>query len=119
MRNFADYALFYAAMSYQIPVGMGTVEPKVVYRNVNNYEDLIDAGLSVQFDNLTANQLSVYGMYHNTNCATVGFELSFKDDLSFTGLYTTRPADFGRYSNGSFELGVRLRVMGKKAETGE
>ncbi len=113
MRDFADYTLLFAAASYRFNTGMGAVEPKVAYRNVRNYKDLLDLGLGFQFRNLTSNQLSLYGIYHNTKCATVGFELSFNSDLSFTGLYTTSPADFGYHSKGSFELGVGARLASR------
>lgn len=117
--NIADYAVFYAAASYKINTKIGILEPKISYRGVKNYDNLLDAGLLFQLTNLTSNQLSFFGVYHNTKSATVGFEMFINDELGVTGMYTTSSRDLRRYSRGDFEVGVRLRIATKGKEDGK
>lgn len=113
VENIADYAIFYVSAAYRINTTIGVLEPKVSYRGVKNYENLLDAGVLIELTNMTSNQLSFFGIYHDTKSATLGFELFINDDLGVTGMYTTSSQDLRRYSRGDFEVGLRLKIAGK------
>lgn len=102
--------VFFTAVSYKFfdPANV-SVEPKVAYRQVKGYSNILDAGADVAFND---NQFSLQGLYHSSKSATfgVGFNASTYSILAF---YTTSTSALNAYSNGDFELGLKLN-LGKK-----
>jgi len=112
LRNVADRALFFSSISYKLPMssaGFTSVEPKVVYRAIQNYKNIVDVGANV---NLSENKLFFNAMYHSTNSTSVGIGTLYKEKLSILCLYTTNTSDLYNYSNGEVEIGIKLK-MGK------
>ncbi|MCZ4243525.1 PorP/SprF family type IX secretion system membrane protein [Pedobacter punctiformis] len=106
-RNVADRFLYLGAVSYKIYNESGAVsviEPKFMYRGVENYKDIIDLGAQVQF---WGDKLIMNGMYHSTNSVTIGAGTVYKNQLSILCQYTTNTSDLQTYSNGEFEIGLK------------
>ncbi|SFA57787.1 type IX secretion system membrane protein, PorP/SprF family [Pedobacter suwonensis] len=112
--NFADKPTFYSAVSYKFMLASGmngiSLEPKGVFRGIKNYENLWDAGLNANFAN---DKLYVMAMYHNTQNATVGFGMNYKSTLYFMAYYNTATSAISGYTDGDFEVNIRLNI-GKK-----
>ncbi len=112
--NFANSPTFYSAISYKIILGTGingiNVEPKGVFRGIKNYKNLWDAGVNASFAN---DKLFLMAMYHNTENATVGFGLNYKSTLYFMAYYNTATSEISGYTNGDFEVNIRINI-GKK-----
>lgn len=109
VRNVVDRSLYFAAASYKIKTRGGTlnmVEPKVVYRGVENYRGILDAGANFSF---LQDKLFMSGIYHSTNSVTFGAGANYKNKLSILLQYTTNTSTMQNYSNGEFELGLRYR----------
>ncbi|RNL56682.1 PorP/SprF family type IX secretion system membrane protein [Pedobacter jejuensis] len=113
--NFADKPTFYSAVSYKINFGTGlngiSLEPKGVFRGIKNYKNLWDAGLNANFAN---DKLYVLAMYHNTQNATVGFGMNYKSTLYFMAYYNTATSAISGYTDGDFEINVRVNIGKKK-----
>ena len=50
------------------------------------------------------------GMYHSTENATFGLGMDFKKKYLISGTYTTQTSALSTYTNGSFELNLRLNL---------
>ncbi|WP_412468214.1 type IX secretion system membrane protein PorP/SprF [Pedobacter sp. KLB.chiD] len=112
--NYADKSTFYSAIGYKFMLGSGingiSLEPKGVFRGIKNYKNLWDAGLNANFAN---DKLYVMAMYHNTQNATVGFGMNYKSTLYFMAYYNTATSAISGYTDGDFEVNIRVNI-GKK-----
>lgn len=105
----ADVATFYSAASYRIKLEEGIngmeIEPKVAYRGVKGFDNIWDAGAQLS---LSDQQLLFTGMYHSSKSASFGFGMDFRKKYLISGLYTTQTSALSGYTNGSFELNLRI-----------
>lgn len=107
----ADVATFYTAVSYRVDLSEGPegidVEPKVAYRGVKGFDNIWDAG--TQFG-IADRQAFILGMYHSTKNATFGLGMDYKRKYLISGTYTTQTSALSSYTNGSFQLSLRLNL---------
>jgi len=108
-----DFAVFYSAISYKWTLGEeftnGSVEPKVAFRGVRGYDNLLDLGANFTFID---NQVILSAMYHSSKSATFGFGMNYKA-FSVLGVYTTQTAELQGYTNGNFEIGLKYQYFKK------
>lgn len=108
----ADIATFYSAASYKIQLSEGPegidLEPKVAYRGVKGFDNIWDAGAQAWIAN---QQIFLMGMYHSTENATFGLGMDFRKKYLVSGMYTTQTSALSGYTNGSFELNLRLSLF--------
>lgn len=107
----ADVATFYTAVSYKIgltngPEGMN-IEPKVAFRGVKGFNHIWDTGAQMS---IADKQVFLLGMYHSTENATFGLGMDYKKKYLVSGTYTTQTSTLSAYTNGSFELNLRLNL---------
>jgi len=107
----ADVATFYTAVSYKIGISEGAegmdVEPKVAFRGVKGFDHIWDAGAQLSIAN---KQVFLMGMYHSTKNGTFGLGMNYKKKYLVSGTYTTQTSALSSYTNGSFELNLRLNL---------
>jgi type IX secretion system PorP/SprF family membrane protein len=103
-RNTVDRSLYMAAVSYQFVNPIFTVEPKAVYRGVENYKDMLDIGGEFK---CFENKLMISAMYHSTHSITAGIGTFYQNQLRILCFYTTGTADLRKYSNGEFEIALQ------------
>ncbi|TCC96257.1 PorP/SprF family type IX secretion system membrane protein [Pedobacter hiemivivus] len=107
----ADVATFYTAASYQFNLSTGAegvdLEPKVAYRGVKGFDNIFDAGAQLSIAN---KQVMLLGMYHSTKNATFGLGMDYKKRYLVSGTYTTQTSALSSYTNGSFELNLRVNL---------
>ncbi|TZF84860.1 type IX secretion system membrane protein PorP/SprF [Pedobacter sp. BS3] len=103
---------FYTAISYKYAFSAIKLEPKVVYRGVRNYDNIVDAGLNATF---FEDKFNLLAMYHSSNNATLGFGYSHKKQLQFLLAYTL-PVNNNLtvQTNGDIELGLRINILNKQ-----
>ncbi|MGN8056234.1 PorP/SprF family type IX secretion system membrane protein [Pedobacter sp. 22163] len=108
----ADVATFYTAISYKITLSEGMegieVEPKVAYRGVRGFDNIFDLSAQAWIAN---KQVFLMGVYHSSENATFGIGVDFKRKYLISGMYTTQTSALSAYTNGSFELNLRLSVL--------
>jgi type IX secretion system PorP/SprF family membrane protein len=106
----ANVITFFSAASYQIDLNNGMeLEPKVTYRGVKGFDNMLDVG--TQFS-LAEKKFMLMGMYHSNESATFGFGVDVKKRYLLSGMYTTQTAALGGQGNGSFEINLRV-ALGK------
>jgi len=106
-RTIIDRILFISAIGYKLKFNtaiLDEIEPKVVYRGVTNFKDILDLGARASF---YENKLDFNVMYHSTGSLTFGVGTLFKERLSLLALYTSNTNDLQSYSNGEFEIALR------------
>lgn len=107
----ADVTTFYAASSYHFKLTEGAegidLEPMVAYRGVQGFDNIWDAGAQLEIAN---QQVFMTGIYHSTKNATFGLGMDFKKKYLVSGNYTTQTSALSGYTNGSFELNLRLSL---------
>lgn len=112
--NYADKPTFYSAVSYKLNFGTAangiSLEPKGVFRGVKNYKNLWDAGANAGFAD---DKLYLMAMYHSTQNATFGLGIKYKSTLYFMAYYNTSTSAIRGYTDGDFEVNVRLNFGGK------
>jgi type IX secretion system PorP/SprF family membrane protein len=112
--NTVNWNTFFTAISYKISLDSTknamVIEPKLSYRGVRGYDDIIDGGINLSF---ASNKFNLTGIYHSTNSISFGFGLNFKD-LSVLTVYTSGTSALKGYSNGNFEIGIGYNFTKKK-----
>ena len=104
-----NYATFLTAVAYKITFNNEFyAEPKVAYRGVKGFDNILDAAVNLSYQN----RFNLFGLYHSTQSATFGFGLSYQT-LTFTGMYTTNTSAMKGYTNGDFEVGLNYRLNTK------
>lgn len=111
----ADRLLFITTASYKIPIqGDGAafvLEPLAAWRVVKGYNDIVDAGFNFTMPDYAG--LFLQGIYHSSRSMGVGFGMDQQTyALSFN--YNIETGALSNYTQGAFELGIKLRLFGKK-----
>jgi type IX secretion system PorP/SprF family membrane protein len=111
----ADRSLFFTAVSYMFyfpeTVDGLWVEPRLGYRSVQGFNNVIDAGADFTVSNGAAHVMVIY---HSSQSATFGLGAFVKSFGVITGNYTTSTAAIGGYTSGNFELSLKLNLAKKK-----
>ena len=107
----ADVARFFTSVSYKIPLATGPngeyVEPLAAYRTVSGYKSIWDAGAQMAVIN---QQILLSALYHSTKNATFGLGMDFKKKYLISGLYTSNTSQLSDYTNGNFEVYLRVKL---------
>lgn len=107
--KYTDVARFYTAVSYKLPFNPNAdyVEPLVAYRSVSGNNSIWDAGAQLAVIN---QQILFSALYHSTKNATFGFGMDFRKKFLISGLYTSNTSELNNYTNGSFEVYLRVKI---------
>lgn len=106
-RNLVDRATMMAAIAYKINLKnskLNSIEPKIMYRNVENFKDIIDLGSNFIFSEA---KLQLSGIYHTSGSMTFGAGTLYKNKLTILAQYTSNTANLGNYSNGEAEIALK------------
>ena len=108
-----DRLLFIGIASYKIPVGDGgsfKLEPLAGLRVVKGHTNIIDAGANFNMDRYG---LFFQTIYHSNQSLGFGAGLD-QQNFGFNVSYIIETGPLTTYTNGSFELGVKLKLFNKK-----
>lgn len=104
-------ATTYFGISYQLRPESWLLTPKVVYRGLKNYQDLVDLGFELRTNN---QQLGFTSFYHSNNSLTFGIAYKNKQQWQLLCLYNTPTKAIKAYTSGGFELGFQVAFNKKK-----
>ncbi len=109
----ADMLLFVGAAAYKFTIPSDYIdmelEPMAVFRAVKGYTSIMDAGFNLAMKNYG---LNIQVMYHSNQNTSVGFGVNLQP-VQLTFNYNVETGALSSYTNGSFELGLRLHMPGK------
>lgn len=107
-RNLVDRSTYFLAGSYKFISNdhlISLVEPKIVYRGIENYKGILDVGINLQ---LVDEKFLLSSIYHSSKSVTFGVGAMFnKSKFGLLFQYTTNTAVMQNYSNGEFEVGLK------------
>lgn len=109
----ADMPVFFSAVSYRIPASFAIIEPKVVYRGVKGYDNLLDAGVNLEFRSPTVSKVNLLALYHSAGSATFGIGINWNNTLAINGMYTTNTSPLQGYTTGDYEVGITYSFFNK------
>lgn len=106
IENTVDRSTFFSAISYKMVLGnFFDLEPKLAYRGVKGFDNIMDAGANISY----ADRVNLFGMYHSSKSATFGIGMNYQS-FDILGIYTTSTSAFSNYTNGNFELSLRVKL---------
>jgi type IX secretion system PorP/SprF family membrane protein len=103
-------SIFFTAASYKF-ITEGTisgVEPKICYRGVKGFDNIIDIGANVSFLNNVANAIA---MYHTSKSVTAGIGVKIIQTVVVQALYTTQTGGIKSYVDGTYEIGASINLF--------
>ena len=107
-----DRALFLTAIGYRLyfPESLDglRIEPKVTFRGVKGYDNMADFGANVSFAN---GMVCLMGIYHTSQSASFGMGITYQKSISILGIYTTETSALSTYTNGNFEIALKVNVF--------
>lgn len=106
-----DRSVFMTSVSYKFVIDNllegSAVEPKLVFRGVYGYKNIFDAGINFTLKN---DILHFYSMYHSSQSESFGFGANINKNVQLMLFYTTETSPLKTYSNGDFEVGLKLHL---------
>jgi hypothetical protein len=104
--------VFFTAAGYRFKMeegaGVSSVEPKVSYRGVKGYDNILDLGVNVGFLN---NVASAMGMYHTSKSVTAGLSVNIFQVAAVHAFYTSQTGGIKTYVDGTFEVGATINLF--------
>jgi type IX secretion system PorP/SprF family membrane protein len=107
----ADFGTFYTAIGYKIKLTDWNIEPKVAYRGVRNFQDILDVGAEIR---TASDQLGFMSMYHSNKSMSFGLSYQQKKEWQLFLLYNNPTQALKSYATGTFEVGLQLNLIKKK-----
>ncbi len=108
----ADFGTFYTAIGYKIKLTDWQIEPKVAYRGVRNFHNILDVGAEIR---TASDQLGFIGMYHTNNSMSFGLSYQQKKDWQLLLLYNTPTKSLQKsFATDTFELGLQFNLIKNK-----
>lgn len=112
--NTANWNSYLAAISYKIMTDSTRaafmIEPKLSFRGVRGYDDVIDAGINFA---TASNKLYASLIYHSTESISFGMGLNYKE-FTLSGMFTSGTSALRGYNTGNFEIGFGYHFKKKK-----
>jgi len=103
-----NYSTFYFSAAYQFLDGPIKLTPKLLYRGLDGYDNVVDAGVNVQFAEDTFNLLA---FYHSNNSVSFGIGFNILKKYQMQASYSLPVNNnLKRYTYGGVELGLKVNL---------
>ena len=101
-----NYSTFYLSAAYKFVNGGMGITPKVLYRGLNGYDAVLDAGVNIQ---LAEDQFNLIALYHTNNSLSFGMGFLILDKYHMQASYALPiNSNLKKYTYGGVELGLKL-----------
>jgi len=112
-RTIADVGTYFAAVGYRIfedeeSYGFN-IEPKVAYRRIRGYNDILDVGAEVTLGSFE-NKAKGMVVYHSSKSISGGISMIMKSRYELSGFYNMQTSALRSNSGGIFEIGLGVRL---------
>jgi len=102
-----DYATFLTSISYKFKFADWQIKPKLIYRGVNNFQDILDMGFEIRTPD---DQLGFMSLYHTNKSMSYGLTYQRLKQWQLLLLYNTPVQALKSYATGTFEVGLSLNL---------
>ncbi len=109
----SDYPIFYAAVNYEMQISDELmINPKLAFRGIQNYNNILDLGVQVQFKE----PFSISALFHSNQSYSLGVAYDYENQWQLVCMYNTPTQNLKGLANGIFEMGLRFRFpnLGKE-----
>lgn len=102
--------IFFSAASYKFPLEgtVSSIEPKLCYRGIRGYDNILDVGVNVTFLQNVANVMAVY---HTSNSLTTGIGVDIMKTVMIQAMYTIQTGGMKTYIDGTYEIGATVHLF--------
>ena len=112
-RQDVDRTVFFTALSYKIDLsneaGDFSLEPLAAYRQIKGFTSIFDAGLNFKMNDY---HVTLQAIYHSND--NIGFGFAFnQQSYAINFAYDITNGQISNYTNGTFEVGIKLNVFNK------
>jgi type IX secretion system PorP/SprF family membrane protein len=102
----SDYPIFYAAANYEMQISDALmINPKIAFRGIQNYNNILDLGVQVQFKE----PFYISALYHSNQSYSLGVAYAYENQWQLVCMYNTPTQNLKGLANGIFEMGLRFR----------
>ncbi len=103
-----NYSTFYFSAAYQVLDGPVKLTPKVLYRGLDGYDNVIDAGVNAQF---SEDKFNLMAFYHSSNSLSFGIGFNMLKKYQMQASYSLPiNNNLKKYTYGGVELGVKVNL---------
>ena len=103
-----NYSTFYLSAAYQVLSGPIKLTPKVLYRGLNGYDNVIDAGINAQF---AEDKFNLLAFYHSSNNVSFGMGFNLLKKYQMQATYSLPiNSNLKKYTYGAVELGLKVNL---------
>ncbi|QJB36323.1 type IX secretion system membrane protein PorP/SprF [Chitinophaga oryzae] len=102
--------IFYSAAEYKFRFegALESLTPKVSFRGVRGYDNIVDVGVNAVFlDNL----LNIMALYHTSKSLTAGFGVNISNTVTIQALYHAQTGGYNNPNNGAYEIGASVHLF--------
>lgn len=103
----SDYATYLTAITYKAKLSDWYLNPKLVYRGVKNFDDLLDLGFELRTPD---DQLGFMSLYHTNKSMSFGLTYQKQKQWQLLLVYNTPVQALKSYATGTFEAGLQLNL---------
>lgn len=103
-------SIFFTAASYKFTISdaISSVEPKICYRGVRGYDNIVDIGVNIAVLNNVANVMT---MYHTSKSLTTGIGVNIMKTVAIQAMYTSQTGGIKTYVDGTYEIGATIHLF--------
>lgn len=103
-----NYSKYYFSAAYQVLDGPIKLTPKVLYRGLDGYDNVIDAGVNAQFAD---DKFNLLAFYHSSNAVSFGVGFSIQKKYQMQASYSLPiNSNLKKYTYGGVELGLKINL---------
>jgi len=103
-----NYSTFYFSAAYQVLDGPIKLTPKLLYRGLDGYDNVIDVGLNAQF---AEDKFNLLAFYHSSNSLSFGMGFNILKKYQMQASYSLPiNNNLKKYTYGGIELGVKVNL---------
>ncbi|SOD18403.1 PorP/SprF family type IX secretion system membrane protein [Pedobacter xixiisoli] len=103
-----NYSTFYFSAAYQVLDGPVKLTPKVLYRGIDGYDNVIDVGVNAQF---AEDKFNLLAFYHSSNSMSFGMGFNLMKKYQMQATYSLPiNSNLKRYTYGAVELGIKVNL---------
>lgn len=102
--------ILYSAAEYRFLFdgALESLTPKVCFRGVRGYDNIVDVGVNAAFLN---NVLNIMALYHTSKSITAGFGVDIKNTVMIQALYHAQTGGYNNPNNGAYEIGASMHLF--------
>lgn len=103
-----NYTTFFLAAAYQVLDGPVKLVPKIMYRGLDGFDSIIDAGVNAQF---AEDKFNLMAFYHSSNSLSFGVGFNIMKKYQMQASYSLPiNSNLKQYTYGGVELGLKVNL---------